>query len=113
MCCRAASIPEAQDLSRSSSNASSFASVVEEHEADEEYDTGLESVSSCVTPLKKDSFVYSSAVEDSACGTSQGSFPASHLQQQLDGVKTSEPKGTDSQSKTDRPSQEHKFSSNC
>ena len=41
MCCRAASIPEAQDLSRSSSNASSFASVVEEHEADEEYDTGL------------------------------------------------------------------------
>uniref|UniRef100_A0A8P4GCX4 RAP1 GTPase activating protein b n=1 Tax=Dicentrarchus labrax TaxID=13489 RepID=A0A8P4GCX4_DICLA len=38
---RAASIPEAQDLSRSSSNASSFASVVEEHEAEEEYDTGL------------------------------------------------------------------------
>uniref|UniRef100_A0A8C5HHY1 Rap1 GTPase-activating protein 1-like n=1 Tax=Gouania willdenowi TaxID=441366 RepID=A0A8C5HHY1_GOUWI len=36
---RAASIPEAQDLSRSSSNASSFASVVEENE--EEYDTGL------------------------------------------------------------------------
>ncbi|XP_044068030.1 rap1 GTPase-activating protein 1 isoform X6 [Siniperca chuatsi] len=115
MCCRAASIPEAQDLSRSSSNASSFASVVEEHEneheAEEEYDTGLESVS-CVTPLKRDSFVYSSAVEHSACSTSQGSFPAaSHLQQQLDGVKTSEPKGTDSQSKTERPSQEHKFSS--
>lgn len=43
MCCRAPSIPEAQDLSRSSSNASSFASVVEEHENDgeEEYDTGL------------------------------------------------------------------------
>ncbi|KAM6946763.1 rap1 GTPase-activating protein 1 isoform 1-T1 [Lycodopsis pacificus] len=41
MCCRAPSIPEAQDLSRSSSNASSFASVVEEHEAEEEYDTGL------------------------------------------------------------------------
>lgn len=41
MCCRAASIPEAQDLSRSSSNASSFASVVEEHEAEDEYDTGL------------------------------------------------------------------------
>uniref|UniRef100_A0A3Q1C3G3 Rap-GAP domain-containing protein n=1 Tax=Amphiprion ocellaris TaxID=80972 RepID=A0A3Q1C3G3_AMPOC len=38
---RAPSIPEAQDLSRSSSNASSFASVVEEHEAEEEYDTGL------------------------------------------------------------------------
>ncbi|XP_042364932.1 rap1 GTPase-activating protein 1 isoform X4 [Plectropomus leopardus] len=113
MCCRAPSIPEAQDLSRSSSNASSFASVVEEHEADEEYDTGLESVS-CVTPLKGDSFVYSSAAEDSACSTSQGSFPAaSRLQQQPDAVKTSEPKGTDSRPKTERPSQEHKFSSNC
>ncbi|XP_070814709.1 rap1 GTPase-activating protein 1 isoform X9 [Chaetodon trifascialis] len=112
MCCRAASIPEAQDLSRSSSNASSFASVVEEHEAEEDYDTGLESVS-CVTPLKRDSFVYSSAVEESACSTSQASFPASHLEQQGDGVKTSEPKGTDSQPKTERPSQEHKFSSNC
>ncbi|XP_027135415.1 rap1 GTPase-activating protein 1 isoform X6 [Larimichthys crocea] len=113
MCCRAASIPEAQDLSRSSSNASSFASVVEEHEAEEEYDTGLESVS-CVTPLKKDSFVYSSAAEDIACSTSQGSFPAaSHLQQQLDAVKASEPKGTDSHPKTDQLSQENKFSSNC
>lgn len=30
---------------------------------------------SCVTPLKKDSFVYGSAAEDSACGTSQESFP--------------------------------------
>ncbi|XP_059186139.1 rap1 GTPase-activating protein 1 isoform X1 [Centropristis striata] len=113
MCCRAPSIPEAQDLSRSSSNASSFASVVEEHEAEDEYDTGLESVS-CVTPLKGESFVYSSAAEDSACSTSQGSFPAaSRLQQQPDGVKTSEPKGTDSRPKTERPSQEHKFSSNC
>ncbi|XP_041809771.1 rap1 GTPase-activating protein 1 isoform X3 [Chelmon rostratus] len=110
---RAASIPEAQDLSRSSSNASSFASVVEEHEAEEEYDTGLESVS-CVTPLKRDSFVYNSAAEESACSTSQGSFPAaSHLQQQADSVKASEPKGTDSQPKTERPSQEHKFSPNC
>ncbi|XP_034724204.1 rap1 GTPase-activating protein 1 isoform X2 [Etheostoma cragini] len=115
MCCRAPSIPEAQDLSRSSSNASSFASVVEEHEneAEDEYDTGLESVS-CVSPLKGDSFVYSSAGEDSACSTSQGSVPAvSRLQQQPDGVKTSEPKGTDSRPKTERPSQEHKFSSNC
>lgn len=40
MCCRAASIPEAQDISRSSSNASSFASVVEENEGEEDYDTG-------------------------------------------------------------------------
>uniref|UniRef100_UPI0037E8026E rap1 GTPase-activating protein 1 isoform X4 n=1 Tax=Semicossyphus pulcher TaxID=241346 RepID=UPI0037E8026E len=110
MCCRAASIPEAQDLSRSSSNASSFASVVEENEAEEEYDTGLESVS-CVTPIKKDSFVYSSALEDSSCGASQDSFTAApHLQQQSDAAKTSEPKGTDSQPKTERPPQEQKFS---
>ncbi|XP_074496021.1 rap1 GTPase-activating protein 1 isoform X7 [Sebastes fasciatus] len=112
MCCRAPSIPEAQDLSRSSSNASSFASVVEEHEAEEEYDTGLESAS-CVTPLKGESFVYGSAVEDSSCSTSQGSYPATRLQQQPDGAKTSEPKGTDGRPKTERPSQEHKFSSNC
>lgn len=41
--CRAPSIPEGHDLSRSSSNASSFASVVEENEteATEDYDTGL------------------------------------------------------------------------
>uniref|UniRef100_A0A672GR20 RAP1 GTPase activating protein n=1 Tax=Salarias fasciatus TaxID=181472 RepID=A0A672GR20_SALFA len=38
---RAPSIPEAQDLSRSSSNASSFASVVEENEGEEEYETGM------------------------------------------------------------------------
>uniref|UniRef100_A0AAY4DAL2 Rap-GAP domain-containing protein n=1 Tax=Denticeps clupeoides TaxID=299321 RepID=A0AAY4DAL2_9TELE len=63
---RAPSIPEAQDLSRSSSNASSFASVVEENEAEalEEYDTGLESLSSSGTPHKRDSFPYSSWPED-------------------------------------------------
>uniref|UniRef100_A0A3B4VMP5 RAP1 GTPase activating protein a n=1 Tax=Seriola dumerili TaxID=41447 RepID=A0A3B4VMP5_SERDU len=40
---RAPSIPEGHDLSRSSSNASSFASVVEENEteATEDYDTGM------------------------------------------------------------------------
>ncbi|XP_067360651.1 rap1 GTPase-activating protein 1 isoform X9 [Channa argus] len=104
MCCRAASIPEAQDLSRSSSNASSFASVVEEHEAEEEYDTGLDSV----TPLKRDSFGFGSEQEYSSI--SHGSFPAAtRLQQQQDGVKTAEPKGTDSRSKTERPQQEHKF----
>ncbi|XP_075881034.1 rap1 GTPase-activating protein 1 isoform X10 [Nelusetta ayraudi] len=114
MCCRAPSIPEAQDLSRSSSNASSFASVVEEHEGEEEYDTGQESMS-CVTPRKKHSFAYSSSLEDNACSTSQGPFPAaSHPQQQADdGVKTSEPKGTDSQAKTERPALEHRFSANC
>ncbi|XP_078803408.1 rap1 GTPase-activating protein 1 isoform X15 [Oryzias latipes] len=109
MYCRAPSIPEAQDLSRSSSNASSFASVVEEHEAEEEYDTGMESVS-CVTPVKKDTFVYSCGVEEGTC--SQGSFAAaSRLQQQQDGVKTSELKGTDSQTKMEGRQQEQKFSS--
>ncbi|XP_041635548.1 rap1 GTPase-activating protein 1 isoform X4 [Cheilinus undulatus] len=112
MCCRAPSIPEAQDLSRSSSNASSFASVVEENEGEDEYETGLESVS-CITPIKKDSFVYSSVSEDNTGSGSQECFSAPHLQQQSDPAKTSEPKGTDGQTKTERPSQEHKFSSNC
>ncbi|KAK5872065.1 hypothetical protein PBY51_012798 [Eleginops maclovinus] len=111
MCCRAPSIPEAQDLSRSSSNASSFASVVEEHEAEDEYDTGLESAS-CVTPLKGESFTYGS-VEESLCSATQGSVPASRLQQEPDGVKSLEPKATDSRPKTERPSLEHKSSSNC
>ncbi|XP_029682291.1 rap1 GTPase-activating protein 1 isoform X2 [Takifugu rubripes] len=92
MCCRAPSIPEAQDMSRSSSNASSFASVVEENEGEEEYDTGQESIS-CVTPLKKDSFVYSAVLEETSS--------ASLLQQQDDRMKTTEPKGTDNQSKTE------------
>ncbi|XP_029907493.1 rap1 GTPase-activating protein 1 isoform X2 [Myripristis murdjan] len=118
MCCRAPSIPEAQDLSRSSSNASSFASVVEEHdnehEAVEEYDTGLESLSSAGTPHKRDSFMYSSWVEDSVSSTSQGSSPAPcRLQQQPDTAKGAEPRGTDSRPKTERPPQEHKSSSNC
>ncbi|KAM6927989.1 rap1 GTPase-activating protein 1 isoform 7-T7 [Xenentodon cancila] len=111
MCCRAPSIPEAQDLSRSSSNASSFASVVEEHEAEDEYDTGLESVSG-VTAGKQDSLVCSAAVEDTALN--QGTLPAAtRLQQQLDGVKTSESKGTDSHPKMECTQQERKLSPNC
>uniref|UniRef100_A0A8C9WEK0 RAP1 GTPase activating protein n=1 Tax=Scleropages formosus TaxID=113540 RepID=A0A8C9WEK0_SCLFO len=74
---RAPSIPEGNDLSRSSSNASSFASVVEENEQEavEEYDTGLESLSSAGTPHKRDSFVYSSWVEDSASSSSVSNSP--------------------------------------
>lgn len=43
---RAPSIPERQDLSRSSSNESSLASVVEENDTEvtEDYDTGMVSV---------------------------------------------------------------------
>uniref|UniRef100_A0A8C4WZP0 RAP1 GTPase activating protein b n=2 Tax=Eptatretus burgeri TaxID=7764 RepID=A0A8C4WZP0_EPTBU len=55
-----------QHLSRSSSNGSSFTSVVEEGEVVEEYDTGLESQSSAGTPHKRDSFQGGSWVEDGA-----------------------------------------------
>lgn len=52
---RAPSIPEGQDLSRSSSNASSFASVVEDNEteATEDYDTGMVSALFSVFACKK------------------------------------------------------------
>ncbi|XP_029006169.1 rap1 GTPase-activating protein 1 isoform X6 [Betta splendens] len=104
MCCRAPSIPEAQDLSRSSSNASSFASVIEEHdndhEAEDEDNAGPERVS-CATPLKSDSFVYSS-LEDSP------SSPPPH--HQPDGAKAPESKGPESRPKTEHHPQEHKFS---
>uniref|UniRef100_A0A8C9X7C9 RAP1 GTPase activating protein a n=1 Tax=Sander lucioperca TaxID=283035 RepID=A0A8C9X7C9_SANLU len=77
---RAPSIPEGHDLSRSSSNASSFASVVEENEteATEDYDTGMESLSSAGTPHKRDSFTYNTWLEDnisSTCTSSHGSTP--------------------------------------
>lgn len=107
--CRAPSIPEGQDLSRSSSNDSSLASVVEENETEttEDYDTGMvstfsvhqprpqrwetcayikvsllcalqESLSSAGTPHKRDSFTYSTWLEDSsssASTTSRGTSP--------------------------------------
>ncbi|RXN09175.1 rap1 GTPase-activating 1-like isoform X1 [Labeo rohita] len=57
LCCRAPSIPESQDLSRSSSNASSFTSVVEEneqeHEGTEDYDTGLVPFDSTLNLVQK------------------------------------------------------------
>ncbi|KAJ8259648.1 hypothetical protein GJAV_G00171860 [Gymnothorax javanicus] len=60
LCCRAPSIPEAVDLSHSSSG-SSFGSVVEEeqNEPAEDYDTAQESFSSAGTPHKRDSFTCS------------------------------------------------------
>uniref|UniRef100_A0A3Q2GBI3 RAP1 GTPase activating protein a n=1 Tax=Cyprinodon variegatus TaxID=28743 RepID=A0A3Q2GBI3_CYPVA len=70
---RTPSIPEGQDLSRSSSNASSFTSVVEENEAPEDYDTGMESLSSAGTPHKRDSLTYSTWLEDSMSCTSSNS----------------------------------------
>ncbi|XP_057702146.1 rap1 GTPase-activating protein 1 isoform X7 [Corythoichthys intestinalis] len=95
MCCRAPSIPEAQDLSRSSSNASSFASVVEDHEADDEYDTGRESASA-TTPHKRDS------LDDGSLSMSHAGFTSSRP----------ESKAADGRSRSERPPLEHK-SSNC
>ncbi|XP_072571227.1 rap1 GTPase-activating protein 1 isoform X10 [Paramormyrops kingsleyae] len=108
MCCRAPSIPEG-DLSRSSSNASSFASVVEENENEalEEYDTGLESLSSSGTPHKRDSFVYSSWVEDSTSITSRGSTTAASQPQTAD---TSQ---TETRAKAEQPKNSKPLSQNC
>nr|XP_046198559.1 rap1 GTPase-activating protein 1-like isoform X1 [Oncorhynchus gorbuscha] len=107
ICCRAPYIPEAQDLSRSSSNASSFASVVEEHDnvCIEGYNTGLESLCSSGTPHKKDSFGYVSWVEDSmsnTSATSQVSSPAPALPHQTEGGKRVELKRAESRDKTER-----------
>ncbi|XP_050952479.1 rap1 GTPase-activating protein 1 isoform X2 [Labeo rohita] len=111
--CRAPSIPEAHDLSRSSSNASSFASVVEENEteATEDYDTGMESLSSADTPHKRDSFTYSTWLEDNmstTSTTSRGSSPAG----KTDGGKNQEQNRTDIRIKLERP-HDHKSTSNC
>ncbi|XP_047219641.1 rap1 GTPase-activating protein 1-like isoform X12 [Girardinichthys multiradiatus] len=104
---RTPSIPEAHDLSRSSSNASSFASVVEENEAEaaEDYDTGMESLSSAGTPHKRDSLTYSTWLEDSISCTSnsRGSSPGPG--------KSDRGKATDIRIKLER-SHDHQ-SSNC
>ncbi|XP_057219361.1 rap1 GTPase-activating protein 1 isoform X3 [Triplophysa rosa] len=107
--CRAPSIPEAHDLSRSSSNASSFASVVEENEteATEDYDTGMESLSSAGTPHKRDSLTYSMWLEDNMSTpstTSRGSSPAPG--------KNQEQNRPDIRIKLERP-HDHKSTSNC
>ncbi|XP_073512160.1 rap1 GTPase-activating protein 1 isoform X3 [Phyllobates terribilis] len=66
--------PEAQrDFSRSSSSASSFASVVEESELLDEDDPGTDGVSSADAPHKRDSFTYSTWLEDTASSMSTAS----------------------------------------
>ncbi|XP_056445096.1 rap1 GTPase-activating protein 1-like isoform X5 [Gadus chalcogrammus] len=102
---RATSIPEGHDLSRSSSNASSFTSVVEENEAPEDYDTGMESLSSGGTPHKRDSLTYSTWLEDGISSTSTNSRGSST-------GKTEGPKGTEIRIKLERP-HDHQSSSNC
>uniref|UniRef100_A0A8C7KI43 RAP1 GTPase activating protein a n=1 Tax=Oncorhynchus kisutch TaxID=8019 RepID=A0A8C7KI43_ONCKI len=103
----AQSIPEGHDLSRSSSNASSFASVVEENETEamEDYDTGMESLSSAGTPHKRDSLTYSTWLEDSMSSTSTTSRGCSPGPGKPDGGK-----GSDIRIKLDRP-QDHQSSS--
>uniref|UniRef100_A0A8B9HTZ6 RAP1 GTPase activating protein n=1 Tax=Astyanax mexicanus TaxID=7994 RepID=A0A8B9HTZ6_ASTMX len=115
MCCRAPSIPEAHDLSRSSSNASSFASVVEENEteATEDYDTGMESLSSAGTPHKRDSFTYSTWLEDnmsSISTNSRGNSPATGRSLLPEGGKGTEQNRTDIRIKLERP-HDHKSTS--
>ncbi|XP_061112833.1 rap1 GTPase-activating protein 1 isoform X1 [Conger conger] len=112
VCCRAPSIPEGHDLSRSSSNASSFASVVEENET-EEYDTGMESLSSAGTPHKRDSFTYSTWLEDSmssASTASRGGSPASSRPPHPEGGKGPDPSRSEIRIKLERP-QDQKSSS--
>ncbi|KAM9343280.1 rap1 GTPase-activating protein 1-like isoform 4-T4 [Pholidichthys leucotaenia] len=106
---RAPSIPEGQDLSRSSSNSSSFTSVVEENETEvtEDYDTGMESMSSAGTPHKRDSLTYCTWLEDttgSTSTTSRGSSPAPG--------KPDRGKAADIRIKLDR-SHDYQSSSNC
>uniref|UniRef100_A0A2I3LY94 Ubiquitin specific peptidase 48 n=2 Tax=Papio anubis TaxID=9555 RepID=A0A2I3LY94_PAPAN len=80
-----------KDFSRSSSSASSFASVVEETEGVDGEDTGLESVSSSGTPHKRDSFIYSTWLEDSVSTTSGGSSPGPSRSPHPDASKLGDP----------------------
>ncbi|XP_072281501.1 rap1 GTPase-activating protein 1 isoform X3 [Pyxicephalus adspersus] len=81
-----------RDFSRSSSSASSFASVVEENELLDDDDDAMESVSASGNAHKRDSFIYSTWLEDSASsvstasGASSSGFPRSP---QTDGRKAS------------------------
>nr|KAF6444936.1 RAP1 GTPase activating protein [Molossus molossus] len=80
-----------KDFSRSSSSASSFASVVEETEGVDGDDTGLESISSSGTPHKRDSFIYSTWLEDSVSTTSGGSSPGPSRSPHPDAGKSGDP----------------------
>ncbi|XP_045441021.1 rap1 GTPase-activating protein 1 isoform X4 [Pipistrellus kuhlii] len=80
-----------KDFSCSSSSASSFASVVEETEGVDGDDTGLESISSSGTPHKRDSFIYSTWLEDSVSTTSGGSSPGPSRSPHPDAGKSGDP----------------------
>ncbi|XP_069466463.1 rap1 GTPase-activating protein 1 isoform X2 [Ambystoma mexicanum] len=91
---RAESVPRPDiltDFSRSSSSASSFASVVEENAALDDEDTGMDSFSSSGTPLKRDSLIYSTWMEDSMSTASGGSSPGPFRSTQLYSRTPSDP----------------------
>lgn len=84
--------PEAlQDFSHSSSSASSFGSVAEEHEGGPDDDPGIESQSSSGTPHKRDSFIYSTWLDDSLSTTSEGSSPGPSRSPQPDPQRSTDP----------------------
>uniref|UniRef100_A0A7M4FCP2 RAP1 GTPase activating protein n=1 Tax=Crocodylus porosus TaxID=8502 RepID=A0A7M4FCP2_CROPO len=80
-----------RDFSRSSSSASSFGSVVEENEGGIDDDTGMESQSSSGTPHKRDSFIYSTWLDDSLSTASGGSSPGPSRSPQPDARKSGDP----------------------
>ncbi|KAJ6656828.1 hypothetical protein lerEdw1_003159 [Lerista edwardsae] len=88
----AAQKPEAlRDFSRSSSSASSFGSVVEEREDTQDDDPGVESRSSSGTPHQRDSFVYSTWLDDSLSTASGGSSPGPSRSPQPDPQRSKDP----------------------
>ncbi|TFJ98487.1 Rap1 GTPase-activating protein 1 [Platysternon megacephalum] len=78
-----------RDFSRSSSSASSFGSVVEENEGADD-DTGVESQASG-TPHKRDSFIYSTWLDDSLSTASGGSSPGPSQSPQPEPRKPGDP----------------------
>ncbi|XP_043919150.1 rap1 GTPase-activating protein 1 isoform X2 [Protopterus annectens] len=107
---------EDRDFSHSSSSsASSFASVVEENEALDDYDTGMESLSSSGTPQKRDSFTYSTWLDDttsSTSATSRGSSPGHSKCNQPDTGKPGEMSHSDIKIKLEGAELD-KSNSNC
>ncbi|XP_053865421.1 rap1 GTPase-activating protein 1 isoform X3 [Malaclemys terrapin pileata] len=78
-----------RDFSRSSSSASSFGSVVEENEGADD-DTGAES-QALGTPHKRDSFIYSTWLDDSLSTASGGSSPGPSQSPQPEPRKPGDP----------------------
>ncbi|XP_029801744.1 rap1 GTPase-activating protein 1 [Suricata suricatta] len=111
-----------KDFSRSSSSASSFASVVEETEGVDADDTGLDSVSSSGPPHKRDSFIYSTWLEDSVSTTSGGSSPGPSRSPHPDASKLGDPacpeikiqsEATEHQAPQLMRAQKHKVKTRC